>query len=203
MNYNSDHYNSKYSLEDIKRLANPEIVGPGVWFSIHLLAKNASTIAKKDHFIDYMKQLSLDFPCMKCRTHIQAYLKDNPFEPYYTILNEEGDDIGLFKWSWAFHNTVNNRLGKPYMEFQTAWDMYSDDSDMVCSQDCGSNVESEDNEILKVNYVDSQDEDSYAEEDEVISIVGGISDNKNNYMAQRSIDNYSHNLVKNYLSRHQ
>lgn len=122
-------------MDNVTNLANPAVVGPGVWFSIHLKAKNATTHRRKEDFIEYMNMLSEEFPCIKCRKHIQAYLKENSFDNFYNMTDEDDEDIGLFKWTWIFHNTVNNRLGKPYIDWETAWSMY-DEGDMICSQEC-------------------------------------------------------------------
>jgi len=182
---------------DISRLSNPTIVGPGVWFSIHLKARDAVTPDKKKQFIEYIQQLSEEFPCLKCRTHIQEYLSTNPFDDFYTIVNEDGIDIGLFKWSWIFHNTVNTRLGKPYMEWETAWSSYNntDDGDMICSQECDkdSNVDSVDTDVITIDKntkeIYGPDFDEAEEDEEVI---------KPNY--QRSI-NYNQNTFYPSVSR--
>lgn len=132
----------------MSKLSDPRIIGPGVWYSIHLMARNATTLDKKEDFIDYMEDLAESFPCMNCRKHIQAYLADNPFEPFMDMYNDKGEDIGMFKWSWMFHNTVNARLAKPIMDWNTAWHLYEQDSDMICSQDCGEDSHTNSEEIL-------------------------------------------------------
>ena len=43
----------------------------------------------------------------------------------------------MFYWSWLFHNAVNSRIGKDYVDYNTAWDMYSDDEMSVCTSNCG------------------------------------------------------------------
>lgn len=196
----------KIKNNDISRLSNPVIVGPGVWFSIHLTSKDATTPEKKKHFIQYMQQLSEEFPCLKCRNHIQDYLKDNSFDDFYTIINEEGDDVGLFKWSWIFHNTVNTRLGKPYMEWETAWSSYNntDDGDMICSQECDKSIqdiediEDIDSEDMEIITIDKTTKEIYgpdfdeAEEDEDIII-------RPNY--QRSIKSNNQNIFYPDVSR--
>ncbi len=125
-------------MNKAKLITNPAIVGPGGWILLHIMAKNANTAESKIAFIDFMQVLSYNFPCKKCRTHIQAYLRDHPFEPYMNLINENGEDLGMFKWSWIFHNTVNERLNKDYVDWETAWDMYNIDK-QVCTKCSGAN----------------------------------------------------------------
>ena len=114
---------------------DPKVVGPGVWYVIHLKGKEAINDKKIDEFIDFMEMLSFKFGCINCRKHIQAYIKDHPFSDLINMKNDEGEKIGMFKWSWLFHNAVNTRINKPYVEWDTAWEMY-DDSIEVCSKQC-------------------------------------------------------------------
>ena len=108
----------------MKLVAAAEIIGPGLWISIHLKAKHAIDDKSKEEFIDYMYMLSAEFPCGKCRGHLQEYLRDHPFEPYMNLVDEKGHPIGMFKFSWQFHNAVNLRLHKPFVSWQNALAMF-------------------------------------------------------------------------------
>lgn len=110
-----------------KLVSSAETIGPGMWLSIHFKAKHATTEEGKKEFIDYMYMLSEEFPCGKCRTHIQEYLREHPFEPYMNMRDEKGNDLGMFKYAWQFHNTVNLRLHKPFVNWQTAISMFNND----------------------------------------------------------------------------
>lgn len=135
--------------------ADPKVIGPGIWIVIHQTAKRAIDEPSKQSFVNLMKMLADQFPCDKCRRHINEYLQENPFEPYWNINNDIGDPIGLFKWSWNFHNTVNLRLNKSYIDFDTAWNLYSDKGIVACSSGCSdkhSNSQSQELNIpQKVN----------------------------------------------------
>ena len=120
--------------------SDPSKLG-AIWFTIHTMAKHADTLERKNQFIDFMYTLSVEFPCGKCRNHIQEYLRNNPFEPFMNMKNEMGEDIGMFKWSWLFHNTVNTRLHKPYVDWNTAWEMF-DTGREVCTNCSSSPVSS-------------------------------------------------------------
>ncbi len=118
-------------------LTKPDVFGPGVWFTIHLYARNANTPESKSQFVKYMTLISENLPCLKCREHCQKYLKDHPIDSYWKILSNDGVDIGIFKWTWLFHNAVNSRLGKPIVDWKTAYEMYFiQNSSSVCSADC-------------------------------------------------------------------
>ena len=116
-------------------MSDPKIIGPGVWYITHLTAKEATTNKKIDEFIDYMHLLANNFSCKKCRTHIQNYINTHPFEDLIYLENEHGVRIGMFKWAWMFHNAVNARIHKPYMDWDTAWGMYDNETEL-CSKNC-------------------------------------------------------------------
>jgi len=139
------HYHKKSKL-----ITDPKIIGPGVWFSIHIKAKYAVSDETKQEFIDYMYLLSVTFPCEKCQNHIKAYLETHPFDDLYNLKNQQGEEIGMFKWSWMFHNAVNTRIHKPYVDWNTAWEMYDIEAE-ICTKNCGE-------EEKLVNNVDTNKE---------------------------------------------
>lgn len=123
--------------EDIFK--DPKKTGPGVWFAIHIMAISAKTVEQKKHFISFMKNICNNFKCMDCRNHCQEYIKNHPMEDFMHVLNESGDDIGMFKWSWIFHNAVNARLpGKKSLDWATAYGLYSNSDSGICFEGCGS-----------------------------------------------------------------
>ena len=87
-------------------------------------------------------------------------MDNNPFEPFENIKNANGKEIGMFKWAWMFHNTVNLRLHKPFVDWTTAWEMF-DTGREVCTNCSGSLPNSRDNsydevEKKKPNMVDKK-----------------------------------------------
>lgn len=70
-----------------------------------------------------MEVLSETFPCAMCRQNMKEYMRQHPFFPYWDMM-ENGRAIGMFKWSWTFHNFKNSQLGKPIMSWETALNMY-------------------------------------------------------------------------------
>jgi hypothetical protein len=120
----------------LKKLANPNSFRPGAWLVIHILAYRAKTNEEKQCFIKTMEKICDGLKCGTCKPHCIAYQKEHPISRYWNVKDENGQDIGMFKWSWAFHNAVNSRLGKPIMDFKTAYDLYSDMPEMFCKKDC-------------------------------------------------------------------
>ena len=119
-----------------KNQANPKYIGPGTWNVIHTLAYNANTIAEKQSFVNHMKIICRQFPCDTCRGHCKEYIKQNPMEEYFDVITE-GRELGLFTWTWQFHNAVNHRIGKPLMSWDMAYHLYSQLGDKeMCSKDC-------------------------------------------------------------------
>ena len=122
-----------------KNNTNPKYIGPGTWNVIHTLAYNATTKESKQAFIKHMNIICKQFPCETCREHCKTYLKENPMIEYMDVVTE-GKPLGLFTWTWQFHNAVNHRIGKPILSWEIALHIYSqfksEKSDGVCSLEC-------------------------------------------------------------------
>jgi hypothetical protein len=106
-----------------------------IWTLIHVMAKHATTNELKEQFIKFMETLSEIFMCEKCRKHIADFMQKNPIRNYFNIKDEKGNDIGMFKYTWLFHNAVNVRLKYPILDWNDALSMY-DDSISVCNKGC-------------------------------------------------------------------
>ena len=140
-------------------LTDPKYIGPGVWYNIHLKAYEATDNDKIEDFIDEMYLLAQKFPCKKCRTHINAYIESHPFDDLRHLKNKEGRLIGMFKWSWLFHNAVNTRLHKPIVDWETAWEMYDVEPE-VCSKNCDNEDNHEKDQIQELPTNNSNDKRS-------------------------------------------
>lgn len=116
------------------KISDPTTFGPGMWYTIHVTALKIG----QDNFLAWIYVIIDSIPCLTCKTHALEYLKQDPPSGYKDIYNEsDGELIGMFKWSWKFHNSVNLRLSKPIQDFNTIYKMYSDDS-FICSDNCGN-----------------------------------------------------------------
>jgi len=135
--------NSSDLSEEIEFPHDSKIWGPGMWFNLHMEALSISdeidisTITKmNNNYIKYLNRILTNLPCDTCRHHATEYIKQNSPEEYKDVIDENGKYIGLFMWTWIFHNTVNTRLKKPTIGFETAINIYEDNG--ICTSDCGN-----------------------------------------------------------------
>lgn len=113
-------------------------LGPGTWDTIHTIASSVETEADEDKFIWTMTIICKKHKCKTCQGHCSTYMKNNPPSAYKGVLNNKGERIGMAKWSWLFHNTVNKRLHKKEVDWDTFYSMYFGDPDtMICTTACG------------------------------------------------------------------
>jgi len=124
-------------------LKKPKIFGPGLWFSIHLMALNAVDSVSKINFRNFMLMVRDNLMCGECKKHCTDYILKNPIEPFFYYSGPEGENIGCFKWTWEFHNTVNSRLGKPVITLGEAKRIYTQD---ICSENCDGEDDGENRE---------------------------------------------------------
>jgi hypothetical protein len=87
---------------------DPKIIGPGVWYTLHTLAKECDNGNTPGLFIKVLKIIVYTFKCEKCRFHAVNYIKKN--QPEFLILSNRQPCSYYIN---QFHNTVNIRLGKP------------------------------------------------------------------------------------------
>lgn len=123
--------------------ANPITTGPGLWFLIHLSAHDANTPERIKEYIPFLHKIVAKHPCGVCRHHGSKYLEMSPPEGFIDTTDDTGRLTGMFFHSWMFHNTVNNRLDKKIMPYQTAWDIFDSLDEKVCQKDCGGSSSSE------------------------------------------------------------
>lgn len=116
---------------------DPEHFGPIKWRLIHRMAARVHNEAGKIFFVKFMEEIRDTLDCEDCKGHCTKYMQLNPFTPYWNMTDSRGRHIGMFKWTWTFHNSVNHRLGKPIMDWETAYGMHSEGgADQVCTK-CG------------------------------------------------------------------
>ena len=87
------------------------------WDKIHKMAAKVKSLQDAIEFEKYIKFLSKNFPCPKCRPHIKKRLVKKPILKAY----RKHKKFGVVRWSWKFHNKTNKRLGKskmPWDEFK-------------------------------------------------------------------------------------
>lgn len=124
---------------DFKDPTDPKYIGPGTWNVIHRFAFRARTHNEQLQFIREMKETCYGFPCSVCKNHCTEYIKNHPMDEYLNVLvdiNGQKLPLGMFVWTWKFHNAVNARLKKPIMSWDTAYNLYSETESLVCSKNC-------------------------------------------------------------------
>lgn len=91
-----------------------EIWGPSLWFILHSLSMNSSSLRITNSNF-YWNKLFMNLrhciPCPQCKMHYNEYLTGNYKELYGILKNNNW--IGLQEWLWKFHNNVRGRKGQP------------------------------------------------------------------------------------------
>lgn len=98
--------------------------GPGVWLIIHIMSIDAVTDEKITCFIDWLTVMLNRLPCSKCVKHATYYLSKHDPNIYRKTTNSDNKLVGMFTWTWIFHNSVNQRLGKDIYDFAESYEMY-------------------------------------------------------------------------------
>ena len=99
-----------------------KIEGRGIWHTIHTLALYATNESLKNAFVLTMDSLAKNFACEICKPDFNKFINQHPFKNYWN-LKQKNEEIGLFKWTWELHNTINQKLGKPILSFDDAYNM--------------------------------------------------------------------------------
>lgn len=130
-------------MESLKnRLSDHVKFGPIMWYLIHNISRRIS----EDIFINILSIIIELIPCNTCKNHAKKYLSENPIIMFKNVYDENTNEkIGMFKWTWKFHNAVNLRLNKPLIDFDVAIKMYptndksseTDDLSHQCLEMCG------------------------------------------------------------------
>jgi hypothetical protein len=142
----------------LARYKNPKIVGPGVWYSMHLLAETAAESGNVNDFnlaYLFIKSISDNFPCMICRNHMNEYAKVNPLEKFKSVVNPDGtktssDANGLAVWVYELHNNATRNTQSNHQPEDYGGVMrFFRSSDGVCDEDCGNDEHDEDLQSLE------------------------------------------------------
>ena len=118
-----------------QKLHDPNYIGPGIWFNMHLDAVTASTKSDQITVILRIRKLQSRFPCSRCKVHFEEYLERHPPEQ---ICGTSED--ALFRWTVDFHNAVNSFTGRPQVDYSEARSIYQEES-IFCTADCSETTE--------------------------------------------------------------
>lgn len=105
----------------------------GVWMIFHIQAKEAQTDKTKRAFQHLIENFLKYFKCSHCVGHAQEFYKSHPLSDYWDMKDVNGVDIGMFYWTWLFHNSVNRRLKKYTPSFEEAYQYWNSDTPVCTS----------------------------------------------------------------------
>src|SRR5207237_534844 len=114
---NEDTYTSQRIVNPNKKQRNIQTEGYIYWDDGEKLAVLATTPQGMRNFEDYVRLLEILLHCDMCKNHFIEYKRKNPLSDYKNIKDDTGKYIGYFVWWFILHNTVNERTGKPLMQF--------------------------------------------------------------------------------------
>jgi hypothetical protein len=110
--------------------------GPGIWYWIHKKALISRDQERITSYLQDIRDICENFPCMNCSEHCKRVLKVFPPEDFLDHKVKEYEEVpSLFIWSWRFHNMVNKRLGKKEMPLELAVKLYRTETcqEEICS----------------------------------------------------------------------
>jgi hypothetical protein len=100
------HHRLNYVVEQAppQPTYNPEttVWGPVLWKVLHTLAEFNTDSELWNNLIT---RLTIDIPCVICRTHFTTYVQTQPITSF--------DTVSLVNWFFNLHNSVNQRTDKP------------------------------------------------------------------------------------------
>ena len=96
--------------------------GNATWFVMHYMSANLPVTLNptvSTSFKAFVVCLSFLIPCEECKSHMNKYIENSEIDTYLKTGND------AFGWTWYFHNQVNQRTGKPTVDFNQALSMYT------------------------------------------------------------------------------
>lgn len=139
-------------------------IGPGYWIRYHRKAARVKSESDVKQVFEEFEDDINNFPCDVCKSHAQAYLKENKFDKYLKITDAKGNLVGPSYYLNVMHNYVNRRLNKPIIDFITCQKLYSQSCKSGCAvtntpnEMTERNTASERNKATKVNETNGMNE---------------------------------------------
>ena len=120
-------------------MSDPNYWGPALWTALHTISFNypeQPTEKEQTQYRAFFQALKHVLPCGKCRLHYaQGIDHDLPLEP--ALRNRDT----LSRWLVDFHNSVNRRLDKPIVTYDSVKEKYDALSGKCQNNVCTINVE--------------------------------------------------------------
>ena len=108
---------------------DPDLWGRGVWYAMHRLGIECGHTINFEVFAKAIPAIIASLPCEDCNKHANEYLRSHPItRRLMNIRDRRYGIVGPYTWTWEFHNTVNQRKGKPQLSFDDSYRLYLPDS---------------------------------------------------------------------------
>jgi len=117
-------------MED-QRTITPSVWGPHGWKFLHYVTLGYPmdpTNQDKQNYKQFFDNLANVLPCVKCSENFKDNLKNYPIGP-----SLENRDL-LIRWLIDIHNSVNDELNKPNVDYETAIQLYLEDGETSTSE---------------------------------------------------------------------
>ena len=127
-------------MSQLKRFNDPAVIGPGVWWSGHMLCEGAVVSQDwKDYEIAYayIQKIRQKFTCLSCRHHIEAYCVTDPLERFAPLANILPNFQGLALWFHGLHSNADKFADKANEDYDNVKEFFRTD-EATCSMGCGS-----------------------------------------------------------------
>ena len=108
-----------------------DVWGSKAWGFLHACSFTYPEKPSRDdrlHMFRLISSLPHVLPCMICRKHLQSTLQVSFRDSKSSALDGRSE---LVRWMVDLHNSVNERLGKSTLSYESVYEMYADSS-AVC-----------------------------------------------------------------------
>jgi len=132
-------------------MTDPNYWGPGLWMTLHTMTfdyPENPTEEEKNNYRDFFHSLKYVLPCGVCRQHYAKAIEQTyPIDP--ALKNRDT----LTRWLVDFHNTVNKRLNKPIVSYESVKEKYDALSSKCSANTCSTvqcNTRNKTNNLLYI-----------------------------------------------------
>jgi hypothetical protein len=99
-------------------MASREHWGPKTWRYFHLLASISDRKDACALWQPFLRTTAQVLPCELCRQHMSQYLVQHRFVVNPAIITGAEVKESMVRYLGTFHNSVNERLGKPIVSYE-------------------------------------------------------------------------------------
>lgn len=125
----------------LQRYKDPQVIGSGVWYLMHLAAEEAAferSPTKLRFAGELLGLVRAKFACAKCRKHCEDYCVKHPYQG----LIERNDYEAFSRWVYDFHYLANSfRKDVPAEKYEDVTHFFRSD-ESTCHEDCGGRTPS-------------------------------------------------------------